>query len=145
MDLLEEIVSACPDPVVDLMEQLVENLNPELTQTRYFEIGPVKWWLTNLMKCPTIAHMMLGSRLSTHYVLRSISARVTNLPIFSKSTNRRGLKFVEIRLNLSMLTPQLMMSEPAYIHCRYRARDFWNGADGNEDVRGVLVRTKLSM
>ena len=133
---------ACPSPMIELMGDLVSTLDPDRTQTRYMEIGPVSWWLRNIFSCPTMAHLTLGGKASTDYALRNIAVRVTNLPIYSKSTNRRGLKFIEMKMRMSILTPQLLRLEPAYAQCRYRARNSWSEGSSGSTHQGVLVSFK---
>ena len=86
-DLLEEVVQVCPRPVKELMTGLVGTLDGELTQVRYMEIGPEKWWLHNIWRCPKLFQLLKGESLSSPYVMTGASINLTNLPIYSRLSN----------------------------------------------------------
>ena len=141
-DLLDEVVQISPPPVVDLMTGLVGTLDPELTQVRYLEIGPVKWWLQNVWRCPKIAKLLKGNRLYSDYELSGVSIQLTNLPIYSQMTDRSGLRFLELRLQMSLLTDHMLSQGEELVHCKYYLRDAWGDKEGIENAGGMLVSFK---
>ena len=139
LKLLEEILTVCPMPVIDLMTHLIESLRPDQTQTRFMEIGPLKWWLKNVTNCPIIAKLFLGSEKSTHYCLSAVSIRVTNFPIFSKTSERRGLRFLELKYHMSVVTQYSLTSPVSYVQCKHYSRDAWSERDDGSRMGGLLV------
>lgn len=137
--LLEEILAACPGPILELLGKLVGSLDSETTQTRFVEIGPLGWWLKNIFNCPTMAHILWGDKKTTMYMLRNVSVRVTSFPDYARTDEQLCLKFVELKFLMALVTPDLLNLEPAYSQCRFRSRGAWDEEEGEYNEQGVLV------
>ena len=138
-DLLEEVVRVCPQPVKELMTGLVSTLDCDLTQIRYMEIGPVKWWLQNIWRCPKLAKLLIGESLESPFVVSGISARLINLPIYSRLSDHHGLRFMELQVQMSLLTEHLLSQDQSTIHCKYYLRDSWSESASTTNAGGMLV------
>ena len=139
LDILEEVLSVCPSAVIELMKHLMDTMNPDHTQTRYVELGPLKWWLKNILRCPILSSMFMGGSLSSHYTLSGVSMRITSLPIYSKTTGNRGLRFLEIRCHMSLITPYLLCISSTNLECKHYSRNSGIVENGCETSGGVLV------
>ena len=139
LDVLEEVLAICPPAVLELMQHLMESMTPDHTQTRYIEIGPMKWWLKNILRCPILSSLFLGGRLSSHYALSGVSMRITSLPIYSKTTGTQGLRFLELRCHLSLITPYSMCTSGAYLECKHYSRNSGVIEAEHENSGGTLV------
>ena len=138
--LLNEILSKLPLPLMQLLYQLASSLDPESTQTRFVEIGPIHWWKDNLMRMPMLSELLLGGKRVSFYFLSTVTIRLTNIPIFSRASNRCGLIFVELKMHLSLPTPRLLKDRDAYIQCKHFSRNEWTGIPGKDTEGGSLVR-----
>ena len=132
-------MQVCPPRVIDLMRDLMSSVCHDMTQTRYFSLGPVRWWLKNIHRCPKLYAILRGSKHVTYYVLHGISIRVTNLPIFSKTSNCRGARFVEFQCDLRVLTPASFSTAEAEMTCRHYSRNAWSRKSHAENTGGILV------
>ena len=138
--MLEEVIDICPPAVIDLITHLMKTLRPGKAQTRYIELGPIKWWLKNIWRCPLLLHLLMGNREMSHYVLTGASLRVTNLPIFSRATKKNGLRFVEVQWHLSLLTIFSMLPSGSAACCKHYSRDSWTTDGTSEDsLNDILV------
>ena len=137
--MLQEILQAVPVPIVSLIGQLAATLIPEETRTRLVEIGPTKWWIKNLERCPQLHKLLLGGRLTSVYYLNTVTIRLTNLLIRSRSSNRNGLLFVELQCHLSILTPHVFTEYEGEIYCRHFSRNEWPTELGKQTESGTLV------
>ena len=136
--LLKEILKVCPKPVLELMKSLMKSIDPDTTQMRYMEIGPILWWLNHIMDCPLLADLVFGGPRWSHYSLSGIGIKVTSLPVNSRI--RRGLQFMELQCRMSLLTPFELDNERSYVQCKYYLRDAWSGLADPNKAGGVLVR-----
>ena len=138
--LLQEILEVVPVPIVSLIGQLASTLVPEETRTRLVEVGPTKWWIKNLRRCPKLYQLLMGGRLTSVYYLSTITIRLTNLPIKNRTSGRDGLLFVEFQCHLSILTPHVFTEYEGEVYCRHFSRNEWALGAGKETESGTLVR-----
>ena len=139
LHLLEEVITICPPRVIALMKDLMSSICPDMTQTRYFSLGPTRWWLKNSHRCKKLYSILRGGKHLTHYALHDISIRVTNLPIFSKTSNCRGAIFVEFRCEMRVLTPFSFSLAESEMICRHYSRNAWSRKSDDANVGGILV------
>ena len=137
--LLDEVMKICPSPVLELMKGLTGTLDPDLTQVRYMKIGPVKWWLQNFWRCPSLSKLLKGNHHQTDYMMSGVSIQITNLPIFSQLSNKTGLRFLELQFQMSLLTDYMLAKDQNTVHCKYYLRDSWTANMNMENAGGTLV------
>ena len=137
--LLNEVLTVCPGPVRELMKHLTASLSPGRTQTRYMEIGPMKWWVKNMNRCPIVYDLLFNSPIHTYYALSAVSLRVTHMPIYSKATNRHNLRFMELRYQLNLITTHVLTNQVPYMQCKHFSKDSWAENQGLQGQSGRLV------